>query len=299
MRAHPGRTGSASRAVDAGHPGWRRQMSCHICGIAGGDAGEIPEATRRVAEHLHPLLHAPEHVHQGVGQHVRQVARGRQHLVVVLGRPSRGHPLPTACHMSRTRVDGVGLASPSTGVRITRRPSNRCSIDGRLHAAVLGSGDGMTRVRSFRARQADRRRSGPLRCTLALGAADVGDDGTLSHESRGEWPSMHVGHGTQGHRRGRSCRRRRTAFGRIRVESIDDAELDAPARGWRCCGCSRRTSPDQIPGGADHFASDPPMSPTPTMQSRDRSCAVACDDLRQGLRGSSCSRPRGPTVTRR
>ncbi len=51
--------------------------------IAGGDAGEVTEAAGGIAEDFHPLLHPPQHVHQGIGEHVRQMGGGGEHLVVM------------------------------------------------------------------------------------------------------------------------------------------------------------------------------------------------------------------------
>src|SRR6266705_145103 len=70
-------------------------------GVAGGDAGEIAESPRRVGKELLRVLRARDLVDERVREHVRQVADGRQHRIVLPGpqlRDARSAALPRGAH---------------------------------------------------------------------------------------------------------------------------------------------------------------------------------------------------------
>src|SRR6266705_1065467 len=146
-------------------------------GVAGGDAGEIAESPRRVGKELLRVLRARDLVDERVREHVRQVADGRQHRIVLPGpqlRDARSAALPRGAHQGERSRRG-------SFQRREHHPAPAVEPGERgFGAALLGARDRMprneTRKRGFQLAPGERDH-------VLLGAARVGDDG-LGPEQR-------------------------------------------------------------------------------------------------------------------
>src|SRR6266853_456087 len=147
-------------------------------GVAGGDAGEIAESPRRVGKELLRVFRARDLVDERVREHVRQVADGRQHRIVLPGpqlRDARSAALPRGAHQGERSRRG-------SFQRREHHPAPAVEPGERgFGAALLGARDLMpqneTRKRGFQLAPGERDH-------VLLGAARVGDDGLGTDERR-------------------------------------------------------------------------------------------------------------------
>ena len=192
-------------------------MSCHICGSLEATRGEVAQTACRIAKNLGAILHATEHVDEGVRQHVGQMAGGGENLVVVVD-----------IHFQHVRPDRLPHRQyPFDRVRVRLRywgdddsPAFEQSLDRRVDATVLRPCDGM---RGHEPRQPGAEHGSSRRHDTALCAADIGDDRVIADSVANAFEyradsaerNRHDDHVRAGHR----------ARG-IDVESVDHTEGD-------------------------------------------------------------------------
>ena len=192
--------------------------------IAAGDAGEVAEAAGGIVEDLAVLAALGQGVHQIEGQQMRQMAGRGEDLVVVLD----GHVLD---------IGPYGAPEPIDLVQIGRQGLfQRCEDDlvtieqrrvGRRHAAAFGAGDGMTRHEAQRLAGEGLTRGAHH---VALGAADVGEDGALQRQGRKL--GQHPLHGENRHGELDDVGTR-AGLGQLGDAAVDDAQLDRQPAGLR------------------------------------------------------------------
>ena len=184
------------------------------------------------------IVAAHQQVHEQVGKHVRQVATGRQDMVVFLGgylaylRPRR---LPQRAYLPQRLGVGFGRwrqnhASPAKQIRLRG-----------LDTGLLGAGDGMSRNKMREARTERRARR---RHDIALGAAGVGDDAV---ERKTAELGENARHGADRHCQyddvGPPCR-----CGQCHLSMVDHAQLHGALKHGRTPAVADDFA--HLPGGA-------------------------------------------------
>ena len=209
--------------------------------VAAGDPCEITETAGGIAEDLQVLAALGQGVDQGEGQQVRQVAGGRQNLVVMLDL----HVLDVRAQRAPQAVDQrqrVGI-----GLRGGRENHLVPAEQGRLrrgHSALLGTRDRMPRYQVPR-HPAERGTRGTH--DIALGAANVGQYSLAQVELR--QVGQHPLHRQDRHRQLDHVGADAGAT-KILLATVNHAELH------------RQAARLGIPIHADHFA-EQPFAPQP------------------------------------
>ena len=212
-------------------------------GVAGGNAGEVTKAAGGIAENLVVLTQARQAINQAVGQKVRQVAGGGQHLIMVIDRH--------LCHLGAAGLPhGLDLGG---GRRVCPRQGGEDDApvavefgEGGIDPALFRAGDGVA---------GDETRGQPTKDLAgilhhaALDAATIGQNGARgqmiadSGEGCGHSPQ---GYGDEdqigaGHRPGR-----------VLVVAVDHPQLDGPLqiaqRAPAANHLAHEASPAQGPG---------------------------------------------------
>ncbi len=135
---------------------------------AAGNSGEIAEAAGSETEQRFRIRPRRDHVHQRVGEHVRQVADCGEHAVVTFRRHS-AHAGATGLPHRFDAIDCVGI------VFLQRREHHVSAIEqacaGGVHAGQFGAGDRMSRHHGRKVRGQPVRRTAATKSCFVLPAS--------------------------------------------------------------------------------------------------------------------------------
>ena len=142
-------------------------------GVAGGEARKVAEPTGGVAQDRVPLILVdfPQHIDEGIGQHMGQMAGGGQYFV--MSRRVHFGNIGPRCLPHGARLGKRGGIGPGNGGEDNpATPKER--IGGCLDATFFGAGDGMGRdqIAGYFSKGGLRRSE-----DTALGASAIGNDG--------------------------------------------------------------------------------------------------------------------------